>query len=181
MKMMTREAPETALDPGAGSPAAKPVADVIFAAAEGGSGSAPSGSGGGIAGGRPGIGRRATISAVQRGSRNFRTGEAAEDQVARQYGRSGHALLARRWRGAAGEIDLVLEKDGEIVFVEVKSSATHARAAESLTQRQVRRLLRSAEDYLGRLPQGALTPMRFDVALVDRRGRLDIIPNALAA
>jgi putative endonuclease len=124
---------------------------------------------------------RTAGAAGRRGSRNFHAGAAAEAQVARSYERSGHSLRARRWRGAAGEIDLVLEKAGEIVFVEVKSSATHASAAQALTRRQVRRLLQSAEDYLGRMPRGSLTPMRFDVALVDRQGRLDIIPNALAA
>ncbi len=117
----------------------------------------------------------------RRGQRNYHAGHAAEEQVARIYERSGHTVRSRRWRGGAGEIDLVLEKSGEIVFVEVKSSSTHARAAQSLTQRQLGRLLRSAEAYLGQLPDGALTPMRFDVALVDRAGRLDIIPNALCA
>jgi putative endonuclease len=80
-----------------------------------------------------------------------------------------------------GEIDLVLENDGEIVFVEVKASRSHAEAAGAVSPRQIARLLKSAEAYIGGLATGALTPMRFDVALVDRMGRLDIIPNALAA
>ncbi|MGP1355880.1 YraN family protein [Roseicyclus sp.] len=116
-----------------------------------------------------------------RGQRNYHAGLSAEEQVARSYERDGHRVRSRRWKGHAGEIDLVLEKAGEIVFVEVKASSTHARAAESLTQRQIGRLLRSAEDYIGRLPRGALTPMRFDVALVDGSGRLDILHNALCA
>ncbi|WP_278026981.1 YraN family protein [Roseicyclus salinarum] len=116
-----------------------------------------------------------------RGRRNFHAGAAAEEQVVRCYERSGHRVRTRRWRGGAGEIDIVLEKAGEIVFVEVKSSATHAQAAQALTQRQVRRLLQSAEAYIGQMPRGSLTPMRFDVALVDRSGQLDIIPNALCA
>lgn len=89
--------------------------------------------------------------------------------------------MARRWRGAAGEIDLVMEKDGEVVFIEVKASVTHARAAEALSKRQIARLLRSAEHCLGTFPKGLATPMRFDVALVDGQGRLDVIVNALAA
>lgn len=117
----------------------------------------------------------------RRGQRNYRAGHAAEEQVARAYERSGHTVRSRRWRAGAGEIDLVLEKSGEIVFVEVKASSTRARAAQSLTQRQIGRLLRSAEAYLGQMPEGALTPMRFDVALVDRSGQFDIIPNALCA
>jgi putative endonuclease len=118
---------------------------------------------------------------THRGSRNHHAGQAAEEQVARAYEATGHRVRARRWRGGVGEIDLVLEKDGEIVFVEVKASKSHAEAACSVTPRQISRLLRSAEAYLGQLATGALTPMRFDVALVDRVGRLDIIPNALCA
>lgn len=94
---------------------------------------------------------------------------------------NGHRLIARRWRGPAGEIDLVMEKDGDVIFVEVKASSTHARAAAALSQRQIGRLLRSAEHCLGSFPRGLATPMRFDVALVDGQGRFDVIVNALAA
>ncbi len=92
-----------------------------------------------------------------------------------------HIMVARRWRGAGGEIDLVMERDGQVVFVEVKKSHTHAKAAESLSRRQITRLLQSAEQCLGGFPRGSLTPMRFDVALVDEQGRIDIVQNALAA
>lgn len=118
---------------------------------------------------------------THRARRNHHAGSAAEDQVARAYEATGHRVRARRWRGGMGEIDLVLEKDGEIVFVEVKASKTHAAAARAVGPRQIERLLQSAEAYIGRLATGSLTPMRFDVALVDRVGQLDIIPNALAA
>ena len=116
-----------------------------------------------------------------RGQTNYRTGTAAEGQVEHAYLRGGHRLRDRRWRGAAGEIDLVLEKDGEIVFVEVKASRCHDRAAVALGDRQIGRLLRSAEAYIGALPAGLSTPMRFDVALVDGAGRIDVIRNALCA
>lgn len=118
---------------------------------------------------------------AKRGSRNYHAGEAAEAQIAQEYERHGYVLRDRRWRGGVGEIDLVLERGGEIVFVEVKASRTHARAAQAITGRQMTRLLQSAEVYLGTLPGGSLTPMRFDVALVDGAGRLDVIENALAA
>ena len=99
----------------------------------------------------------------------------------RAYLDHGHRLVARRWRGPAGEIDLVMEKSGEVIFVEVKSSRNHARAAASLSSRQIARLLRSAEHCIGMFPKGLATPMRFDVALVDGQGKMDVIVNALAA
>jgi putative endonuclease len=108
-------------------------------------------------------------------------GAAAEHGVLADYRARGYRLICRRWRGPGGEIDLVLEKEGEAIFVEVKSARSFAAAAAHLTSRQIGRLLASAEAALGFFPAGALTPMRFDLALVDRGGRIDVIPNALQA
>ena len=120
---------------------------------------------------------------ASRGRTAHHAGRAAEGTVARHYARAGLPTIEARWRGRAGEIDLVL-RDGEgpdagLVFVEVKASRDHARAARSLTPRQVARLLEAGAEYLGTQPLGQLTPARFDVALVDRSGRVEIIENAL--
>ena len=37
----------------------------------------------------------------------------------------GYRILERNWRWPRGEIDLIVEKDGEIVFVEVKARRSH--------------------------------------------------------
>ena len=108
-------------------------------------------------------------------------GSAFEDQVAARYEREGARVVARRWRGTAGEIDLICEKAGEVIFIEVKSSSSITRALESLGPRQIARLLASAEDFLARRPSGALTEARFDVAAVDGAGRIEIVENALMA
>jgi len=115
------------------------------------------------------------------GLRSYLSGKAAEDSVLDAYRAQGYRLLCRRWRGAGGEIDLVLSRGGEVIFVEVKSSRNFARAAAQLSQRQIARLMASAEAALGFFAGGSLTPMRFDVALVDGAGRIDVIPNALMA
>lgn len=109
------------------------------------------------------------------------SGKAAEDAVLAAYCAQGHRLVCRRWQGPGGEIDLVFEKAGEVIFVEVKSSRSFAAAAAHLTARQIGRLLASAEAGLGFFAAGALTPMRFDLALVDRSGRIEVIANALQA
>jgi len=113
------------------------------------------------------------------GLTSYLAGLAAEDQVARHYCRAGHRILCRRWHGRAGEIDLVFEKDRESVFVEVKKSGSFAKAAVNLSRKQIGRLQRSAEDCLGHFERQSLTPMRFDVALVDETGRIEVIENAL--
>lgn len=115
------------------------------------------------------------------GKISYLAGLSAEDQVARHYARAGHRILSRRWRGRAGEIDLITECDGNVIFVEVKKSRSHARAAERLSQRQMQRIYTSASDYLGHMPAGQDSAARIDVALLDSMGRIEIIENAICA
>lgn len=119
----------------------------------------------------------ATANAL-RGANAYHAGASAEDSVARDYQRRGFATAARRWRGRGGEIDLVVRDASALVFVEVKKSRDFARAAAHLTPRQMQRIYVTAEEYIANEPNGSLTPMRFDVALVDASGRLKIIENA---
>ena len=99
--------------------------------------------------------------------------------MARHYARLGLGVVEVRWRGEAGEIDLVLRDGDGVVFVEVKAARDHAGAARALTPRQIARLLEAGAEYLGTLPTGQLTEARFDVALVDRSGAVEVIENAL--
>jgi putative endonuclease len=115
-----------------------------------------------------------------RGCTGHHAGAAAEDIVAEDYARRGYPIVQRRWRGQGGEIDLIARDGAGLVLVEVKKSRSFARAAERLSARQVARLWTAAEEYLGSQPKGALTEVRFDVALVDGRGALRVIENAFA-
>ncbi|MBM9595265.1 YraN family protein [Rhodobacteraceae bacterium MCCB 386] len=109
------------------------------------------------------------------GAVGHRAGLATEEQVARRYERAGGEVVARRWRGQAGEIDLVVRLAGGLVFVEVKKARDLARAAERVTPRQAARLMAAAEEYVA----GAPVEMRLDVALVDAEGRIQILENAI--
>jgi len=112
------------------------------------------------------------------GSVGYHAGRSAEAIAARNYQRRGWRLREERWRGTAGEIDLILEKPGEIVFVEVKKSRDFATAAARLSTRQQGRIYAAAGSYLGLLPTGQDTEARIDVALVDGVGAVEIIENA---
>ncbi|MGB8812942.1 MAG: YraN family protein [Paracoccaceae bacterium] len=112
---------------------------------------------------------------------SYHAGLAAEAAVAQLYSRSGRPIAATRWRGTAGEIDLIARDGAEVIFIEVKKSATHALAAEHLTQRQMARIYASASEFLAGEPAGQNTEARFDVALVDEVGRIEILENAFAA
>jgi putative endonuclease len=115
---------------------------------------------------------------MMRGRVAHSAGCLAEGSVARTYVDQGHELIAERWRGKGGEIDLILRKGDEYVFVEVKKSARHAWAAERISARQIGRICNAALEFCGRLPDGLLTAMRFDAALVDQFGRVEIVENA---
>jgi putative endonuclease len=115
------------------------------------------------------------------GARSFHAGIAAEQAVARLYDGAGRKVCARRWRGSAGEVDLIARDGAEVIFIEVKQSRTHAQAAEHLGPRQMARIYAAAAEFLAGEPNGALTPARFDVALVDGFGRIEVLENAFAA
>ncbi len=114
------------------------------------------------------------------GTTSYHSGLAAEDCVARHYAGLGRPVLERRWRGKGGEIDVIARDGDETVFVEVKRSDTHAAAALRVGDHQVRRLFDCAGEYMGTMPDGLLSAVRFDVALVDAVGRIEVIENALA-
>ncbi|WP_299152176.1 YraN family protein [uncultured Tateyamaria sp.] len=115
---------------------------------------------------------------MDRGRRSYLAGLAAEDIVRRDYAARGFPLRDSRWRGKRGEIDLVMNDGDGIVFVEVKKSRDFETAMSHVTAAQVRRLYATGEEYLAQMPNGSLTDVRFDVALVDATGAVQIVENA---
>tara|TARA_R110000737_G_scaffold5374_2_gene18227 strand:+ start:705 stop:1160 length:456 start_codon:yes stop_codon:yes gene_type:complete len=113
-----------------------------------------------------------------RGAMAYQAGASAEMRISSDYERRGFPVVQQRWRGKRGEIDLIAQDGDGLVFIEVKHSKTFDRAAARLTAAQMRRIYASAEEYLGRMPRGSLTEVRFDVALVNGQGETRIIENA---
>lgn len=95
-------------------------------------------------------------------------GKLGEDLACRELARRGYAILARRFRTRFGEIDIIAEREGLVVFVEVKArkTARFGEAAEAIPFWKRRRIAAMAIDYLawtGRLD----APCRFDVVAID--------------
>lgn len=109
------------------------------------------------------------------GKRAYRDGLAAEDAVAARYTLLGFPVLARRWRQHGGEIDIVCQGEGELIFIEVKKADRHDWAAERLGLDQLERIALAAEEYIGTVAPDPLTPMRIDLALVDAQGRIEVM------
>ena len=113
-----------------------------------------------------------------RSSVSYHAGQAAELQIANDYERRGFSILHRRWRGVGGEIDLIARNADGLVFIEVKKSASFDSAAARISRRQMDRICASAAQYLESEPDGQLTNVRFDAALVDASGAVQIVENA---
>ncbi len=111
----------------------------------------------------------------------YHSGKFAEENVAQLYLASGQEVIARRWRGRSGEIDVIVRDGEQLIFIEVKKSRSHAAAAEHLSLRQIQRIYQTASEFLGSQPDGQDSLVRFDVALVDSVGRIEILENAFAA
>jgi putative endonuclease len=105
-----------------------------------------------------------------------RAGARAEDLCADLLRAAGLRLVERNWRCRHGEIDLIAEEGGTLVFAEVRmrSPGNFGGAAESVTQAKRSRLIAAARLYLTRKPESAC---RFDVFLVEA-ARIEWIRNA---
>lgn len=109
-----------------------------------------------------------------RGKLAYLSGSAAEDAVAQEYEARGYEILARRWRSQGGEIDLILRYRDVYVFAEVKKSHSFDAALQRLTHAQAARIHAAASEYLASTPKGQLSDVRFDLALCDGHGAVDI-------
>jgi len=113
-----------------------------------------------------------------KGAGAYEKGRLAEVLVVRHYCNAGYVELAMRYKTTHGEIDLIVEKDGVVVFVEVKASRDFERAVYRVTPRQQARIEATALQYLAGCALGLNTPCRFDVACVDDRAGIKIVQNA---
>jgi putative endonuclease len=108
-----------------------------------------------------------------------------EELAVAELERLGYAISARRYRTRCGEIDIVADDDGTLVFVEVKAraDAEFGTAAEAVTRWKQRRLVRMARDYLVR-ERVVNRPCRFDVVAIMLDGpapRIELYRNAFTA
>lgn len=114
----------------------------------------------------------------RRGRKAAARGVGAEARAAEALEAAGWTVRARRMRTAAGEIDIVAEKEGILAFIEVKARPGLAEAAAALSARQRDRLLRAAEIVLAQYPEWGKQGARFDVIVVDNAGAVRRISDA---
>jgi putative endonuclease len=80
-----------------------------------------------------------------------------------------YRILATRYKTPMGEIDLVAERFGTVVFVEVKARRRASGEAEALAAVNQERIGRAAQYWLAKHPQYTEHDFRFDVVFVAPR------------
>jgi putative endonuclease len=92
------------------------------------------------------------------------TGNIGEQAAAAFLQHSGYKILAQNFRCKTGEIDIIAEHCGVIVFVEVKTrrNTLFGSPAEAVTHKKQQKIIKTALYYLNmiRKPYG---PCRFDI------------------
>jgi len=99
--------------------------------------------------------------------KNKVTGDVGEEMAVKFLQEKGIRVLQRNYRFDRGEIDIVAEDNGEIVFVEVKSRHSHSFGTpeDAITPAKESHLKRTAEGYL--LQRGIEgKPCRFDAITI---------------
>ena len=83
-------------------------------------------------------------------TRRQRTGELGEGLAARRLESEGYRVLERRSRTPHGEIDLVCERGGTLVFAEVRTRRPSGFGSpeESITREKAARMIASAQHYI---------------------------------
>ena len=109
-------------------------------------------------------------------------GAHGEELVARWYAGRGYVVLDRNWRGPGGELDVIAERDGTVVFCEVKArtSSRFGTPFEAVTPRKQQRIRRLAVSWLEAHPSAdhRRRGVRFDVAGVTGGVRVEVLEGA---
>lgn len=109
-------------------------------------------------------------------------GVPGEDAAVKYLKKHGYRILERNFPSRFGEIDIVAQKDGFLVFCEVKARKPNALVGglESVDWHKQQRLIKTAQYYLSR-KRTDLQP-RFDViSLVGEDGRYTVADHIINA
>ena len=109
-------------------------------------------------------------------------GQRGERAAEKHLRRNGYRIVAKNFRAAGAEIDLVAMDGETLVFVEVKTRRSRAAGApeEAVDERKQKRIRRAAEVFAARYRADEME-MRFDIVAVDASGKrleIELLRNA---
>jgi len=96
------------------------------------------------------------------------TGQQGEDIAASYFVEKGYKIIERNWRCSVGELDIIIEKDNTLIFVEVRTRKSHrfGTPEESITPAKQARLIELAHTYLQET-ENPDRSWRIDVAAIE--------------
>lgn len=96
----------------------------------------------------------------------LQTGNQGEQLAVEYLQANGYEVLARNWRFAKAELDVVCQKDGITVFVEVKTrrGTAFGLPEEGVTISKQKHLSRAANAYI--VQHDVYTDVRFDILAI---------------
>jgi putative endonuclease len=91
-----------------------------------------------------------------------------ENIAAKHLASNGYTIVCSNFRKRCGEIDIIVEKDQHLVFVEVKTRTSHSMltALASVSHSKQLRITRTAQEYLNLNKHYCNHNFRFDVIVV---------------
>jgi putative endonuclease len=108
----------------------------------------------------------------------FSDGLWAEIHAKKFFMAQGFVCLKERYRTAWGEIDLIMARQGLLVFVEVKKRPTLGTGLNALLVKQCTRILKAASFFLQQEPAD-WDEIRVDLIVIYGQGQIHHQPNIL--
>ncbi len=119
---------------------------------------------------------------LQNQNHSYSSGIIAESIAKILLNFKGYQILESRFkvgRGiSAGEIDIIAKKGSCLIFIEVKKRKTLDLAKEAIFQKQINRIIKSAEFFIAKNEQYHNFDCRFDAICFDEFYRCEHIKNA---
>lgn len=114
---------------------------------------------------------------------NITTGKMGEEMACNYLRKKGYAIFEKNFKCRIGEIDIVAEKDGRIVFVEVKTrnGDMFGMPSEAVNHKKRRKIVNAAAYYMMLHHKYGKYDVRFDVIEVlvsGRSAKINHIRNA---
>ena len=111
------------------------------------------------------------------GKTAYTIGIEAEELIANTYKSKGFEILFKRYKTKYGEIDLIAQKENQIVFIEVKAR-NNPLHLELISTKQISRNCNAARIFLAEHEEFTNYSMRFDYAEVINGEISQIIKDA---
>ena len=84
----------------------------------------------------------------------------------------GYEIIEKNWNTKSGELDIIVKKDGTLVFVEVKTlpNATPDMLSSVLGKQKQKRIVKTAKHFMLKHRQYSNSYIRFDAIVLDMQG-----------